>query len=315
MSFNFANPLDEVRFTDLNEALAFLDANPTADTTASTDEIKMPSLAEIRFPDGSTHAMTKSAFVQLLHFLHLNWEDVKDVEPRDVHADVKRRLKAASRQLAFRTRGSAIHAVLSAGYTPVTNSDLLQGAISSFDLSNASVTLYRGRMRLTGVSESLTFQPQVGDIISGGWELVNDDLGKAVLNVNTFLLRLVCSNGAVVRSGGTKERIVHRGWDRGGLLTHVRDLGSQAVARMDGVGAALQRATETQIGRDGLLRLSQMAASPLGRKGLQEMTGSVSADSSVYDVYNHLTFVSQQRPLGPRRQLEMVAGSLLAGMK
>ncbi|WDL98462.1 hypothetical protein [Alicyclobacillus sp. ALC3] len=34
--------------------------------------------------------------------------------------------------------------------------------------------------------------------------------------------------------------------------------------------------------------------------------------SSVYDAYNHLTFASHQKRLTPRRQLELIAGGLLA---
>lgn len=37
---------------------------------------------EVRFKDlPDAHPVTKSAFVQVLHFLGLNWEDVKDVNP------------------------------------------------------------------------------------------------------------------------------------------------------------------------------------------------------------------------------------------
>lgn len=77
-------------------------------------------------------------------------------------------------------------------YTPITNAAVLHSAATSLDLCNVNVTLYRGYLRITGVSEVVKFQPAVGDIISGGWDLINNEFGKGVLSVNQFLLRLMC---------------------------------------------------------------------------------------------------------------------------
>ncbi|MCY0903299.1 MAG: hypothetical protein OWU32_14155, partial [Firmicutes bacterium] len=173
--------------------------------------------------------ITKSAFVQLLHFVSLNWQDVKDADPFELTTEVKSRLQNRPGQLLLRARHRAIQAVLSPAYTSVTNLDLLQAAKQSLQMTqaHARVTLARGYVRITGVTERVTLQPSVGDILSGGLDVTNNEFGKGALSVNQFVLRLVCTNGAVV-SDGTDSRYVHRGWDKEDLVAHLSTTGEAA---------------------------------------------------------------------------------------
>lgn len=256
------------------------------------------------------NGMTRSAFVQMIHFLHLNWADIKDLDATGVKADVQSRLRNQSGQLVLRTKQQTVQAILSPTYTPFDNADVLRTAGAALDLSKAQVTVYRGNLRITGVSDAVTFQPDVGDIISGGWEITNNEFGKGVFSVNQFLLRLVCTNGAVVRSRNRGERYVHRGWDKDGLVRHVGEIGAQTIAQTR-LNEALRALTQTSIGESRLNDLGRRSAPHLGRKGFDTFQTKLSPDSSLYDAYNHLTFVSQRKPLGPRRELELIAGDML----
>jgi len=213
--------------------------------------------------------------------------------------------------MLLRAKKKSVQAVLSPGYTPVTNLDVLKAAKESLDASNVRVTVFRGGMRLTGTSDRVTFQPEVGDVLSGGWEVTNDEFGKGVLSVNSFILRLICTNGAVVPSGEQKQRFVHRGWGRNDLVAHMSELGAAAVARMGSVEERLREMAQTKLGEEMFGGLARLAAPALGKEGVKEFRAEVSPDASVYDAYNHLTFVSQERRLAPRRQLELIAGGLL----
>ncbi len=59
--------------------------------------------------------------------------------------------------------------------------------------------------------------------------------------------------------------------------------------------------TQTRLGERSLDELEWAIAAPLGRKGLETLRAEVTSDSSVYDAYNHLRFVSRRKQLGPRR--------------
>jgi len=176
---------------------------------------------------------------------------------------------------------------------------------------HARVTLFRGYVRLTGVTERATFQPAVGDILSGGLEVTNNEFGKGALSVSQFVLRLVCTNGAVVIDGESEHRYVHRGWDREGLVAHLSTAGEAALSRPSGVEERLRHMAQTRLGSQGLVNLARATTPVLRKKGVEAMHSELTADSSLYDAYNHLTLVSQQRKMGPRRELELIAGSLV----
>ncbi len=178
------------------------------------------------------------------------------------------------------------------------------------DMSKVSVTIFRGYMRMTAVTDRLTFQPTVGDTMSGGWEITDNEFGKVALSMNQFLLRLVCTNGAVV-SEKEQNRYVHRGWQREDLIKHLSSVGEATLSRMKGLNDKLRMLAETRLGESQFSRLEQASAKSLGRTGLETYRSSLTTDSSIYDAYNHLTYVSQQKKLGPNRDLEMIAGQLL----
>jgi len=312
MPDTFAHLLPESTFLSLDEAIAAYDANPVSDTLVDASSIGFPTLGTVTVNRRRETPITKSAFVQLLHFVSLNWQDVKDTDPFDLTTEVKARLQNRPGQLLLRSRHRTIQAVLSPAYTPVTNLDLLQAAKQTLPMTqgHARVTLFRGYVRLTGVTERATFQPAVGDILSGGLEVTNNEFGKGVLSVSQFVLRLVCTNGAVV-SDGTDKRYVHRGWDREDLVAHLSTAGEAALSRLSGVEERLRHMAQTRLGSRRLVDLARATAPALGKKGVEAMQSELTADSSLYDAYNQLTLVSQERKMGPRRELELLAGSLV----
>jgi len=311
MPHTFASPLPESTFLSLDEAIAAYDSQPVTDTLVDASSIGFPTLGTVTVNRRRETPITKSAFVQLLHFVSLNWQDVKDTDPCELTAEVKTRLQNRPRQLLLRARHRTIQAVLSPAYTPVTNLDLLQAAKQTLQMTqaHARVTLFRGYVRLTGVTERVTFQPSVGDILSGGLEVTNNEFGKGALSVSQFVLRLVCTNGAVV-SHGSDNRYMHRGWDREGLVAHLSTAGEAALSRL-GVEERLREMAQTRLGSRRLVDLARATTPVLGKKGVEAMQSELTADSSLYDAYNHLTLVSQERKMGPRRELELIAGSLV----
>ncbi|MHB1684125.1 MAG: hypothetical protein ACYCYO_15060 [Bacilli bacterium] len=310
MTFEFANSVPETTYLDLDDAIASLTRQRVSDAVADATDIRLPAPGTIAIGQGDERSLTRSAFVQLLHFVSLNWKDVKDADPTDSMQEVQSRLKDRPGRLLLRTKKRIVQAILSPAYTPVTNLDILKAAKESLDMSKAQVSVFRGYLRLTGVTDRVTFQPAVGDILSGGWEIANNEFGKGALSMSQFVLRLVCTNGAVV-SDDEEHRYVHRGWERDGLVRHLSTIGEATISRMGEMDARLRRMAETRLGPQRHRDLEKASARSLGKIGVEEFRAAVSQDSSVYDAYNHLTLVSQQKKLGPRRELELIAGGLL----
>jgi len=311
MPFEFASAIPETTHLDLDEAIASLSRQRLSDTLVSASDIHLTSPGFVAFGSGDERPITKSAYVQLLHFVSLNWEDVKDADPIDSMREAQARLLERSGQLLLRSKKRTVQAVLSPAYTPVTNLDILKAAKDSLDMASVRATFFRGYMRLTGVTERVTFQPTVGDILSGGWEIANNEFGKGALSMSQFLLRLVCTNGAVVNDGESEHRYVHRGWAREGLVSHLSTVGAATLSRLGGVEERLREMAQTRLGSRRLVDLARATVPALGKKGVEAMQSELTADSSLYDAYNHLTLVSQQRKMAPRRELELLAGSLV----
>jgi len=310
MTYEFASLVPEGTYLDLDDAITSLTSQSIKDTFVDASAIRFPSPGTIAVGRKDEMPLTRSAFIQLLHFVSLKWEDVRGVDLPDVMSQVQTRLKDRPGQLMVRRKRHTVQAILSPTYTPVTNLDILTAAKASLDISKARVTVFRGYLRLTGVTDRMTFQPAVGDILSGGWEITNNEFGKGALSMSQFVLRLICTNGAVV-SDEEDHRYMHRGWERAGLVQHLSTIGEATISRMGGMDERLHRMTESRLGTRRHGDLGQVSARALGKAGLQEFHEVIKPDSSVYDAYNHLTLVSQQKKLGPRRELELIAGSLL----
>lgn len=310
MNMEFSQRFVERHYENLEEAIDSLGSQQVTDDLVDLSKIRFNGLSILVYK-GKEYHMTRPAFVQLLGLVDLTWKEVKEEDPTEVTKALQSRLHHWGKEVMLRKQSGAVQAVLSPRYTPITNVDILKAAQQSMDLSKLKVTVYRGTMRLTGVSDSVKFQPEAGDIISGGWEVTHNEFGKGALTVNQFLLRLICTNGAVIGQGDESYRYVHKGWGREELLTHLGSVGHQMISRMGEMDASLRRATQKRMGVRRYSRLFKEVASPLGRNGILSFQKSVTPESSVYDVYNYITFASQSYRLNSRRKLEVLAGGLL----
>jgi len=81
---------------------------------------------------------------------------------------------------------------------------------------------------------------------------------------------------------------------------------------MGGTDERLRRMADTHLGSHRDADLGRVSARALGKARLEAFYLALTPDSSVYDAYNHLTLVSQQRKMGPRRELEVIAEDLLS---
>lgn len=310
MSIEFAQRFIKRQYENLEEAIDSLGSKQVTDVLVDLRRIQFGGLSLLGYKSKEFH-LTRSAFVQLMGLVGLTWNEVKEEDPSQVIKVLRSRLHHRGGEVMLRIQSGVVQAVLSPRYTPITNLDILKAVKHSLDLSKLKVTVYRGSMRITGVCDEVKFQPAVGDIISGGWEITHNEFGKGALSVNQFLLRLVCSNGAVIGQGDESYRYVHKGWGREELLTHLGSVGHQMISRMGEMDVALWKMTQKRLGLRLYSKLLKEMGTSLGRKGILLFQKSVTPESSVYDAYNYITFVSQSYGFSSRRKLEVLAGRLI----
>lgn len=94
-------------------------------------------------------------------------------------------------------------------------------------------------------------------------------------------------------------------------MKHLVSVGHQMIFKMGELDVALRRMTQKRIGVRRYSKLIKEMATPLGRKGILPFQKSVTPESSIYDAYNYITFVSQSYGMNNRRKLEVLAGGLI----
>jgi len=103
-----------------------------------------------------------------------------------------------------RTLDGNVRALLSDRFKPVDNFLILQSALPVLaehkDLQVKSSILSDSRMYLQVVFPRLQAEVKVGDAVQFGITLSNSEIGAGRINVQTFLYRLLCRNGAVGES-------------------------------------------------------------------------------------------------------------------
>jgi hypothetical protein len=149
-----------------------------------------------------------------------------------------------------------------------------------------------------------------GDTCGFGFNVLNSETGFRSLSVHRYILRYVCSNGAIVRLGDKHEVRSHYRHPAGYLQTFLRErLQPGEMAAGDLVGS-LKRAMSDAAPLPEH-RIYTRLRSLVGPKVLQEMLEPLSKAPSVYGLFNLITSHARGLEPGQRLQLETLAGELL----
>ncbi|MGA9115155.1 MAG: hypothetical protein WB626_00085 [Bacteroidota bacterium] len=149
-----------------------------------------------------------------------------------------------------------------------------------------------------------------GDECGFGVNIVNSETGFRALSVYHYILRYICTNGAVMRVGTGNEGKIHYGWPEG-------ELDAWLAGRIEVCQASRAKIIEEV----SLTRTEQWDAfsSPVSRrlKGIlgPDRSGSllrdVSGSQTLYDVFNRITNAAKSLDLNRRFDLELLAGGIV----
>ena len=152
-------------------------------------------------------------------------------------------------------------------------------------------------------------EPIPGDSCGFGINVVNSETGFRALSVHSFILRYICSNGAVAPAG-TGSRTYHT--DRtpeamaAALNEHIRQATS-AFAPLAGRWPRMCRSIAAEEREQIRRRLSHL----LSRNRADIVTEAQPGKETLYDLFNRITAEARQHPPGIRLELEELAGSLI----
>ena len=154
-------------------------------------------------------------------------------------------------------------------------------------------------------------EPNPGDVCGFGYNVLNSETGFRALSLNHFILRYVCSNGAVVRQQGHLRRRIHYGFNQGELF---RFLEESIIGGKGGEQQIVGRlADSVRIPLHGEENVVASLDSVLGKGRGKAITRSLPSIATKYDLFNAITECAKSHPIGIRLQLEIIAGELLSG--
>lgn len=148
-----------------------------------------------------------------------------------------------------------------------------------------------------------------GDLCGFGYNVLNSETGFRTLSVHHYLLRYICSNGAIVRTSMKEER-VHYGHDVNELKDWLAEQLRGAEEERAGLMTSLRNTLSVKSGTQSET-LSKKLGGLVGRVEGEAIMGKISDSMTLFDVLNLLTQEAKRFDVGRRLQLESIAGNLL----
>ena len=112
--------------------------------------------------------------------------------------------------------GNRVLGIVNAGLALLTGQEVLDivlaqrpahVAASSLEVSSVSLN---GHVRVWIVTPRISTQPQVGDTVYGGIDILHSETADVGTSINSFFLRLVCINGMLVKTCPHGEKVPNR---------------------------------------------------------------------------------------------------------
>ena len=136
-------------------------------------------------------------------------------EPALLANNVNAWLSRSEDKRMVRVLGTQVRAILSDKYRPIDYDVILEAVLPTLinhgkDLRIVSSEITERKMYLQVVSPKLEGEVKKGDVVQMGLAIQTSDVGLGALNVEPYLFRLMCLNGATLRTAIRKYHVGKR---------------------------------------------------------------------------------------------------------
>lgn len=202
-------------------------------------------------------------------------------------------------------KGEAL-TITSPEYNEITDFDVIK---SCAELGVRTVSRNDFMLRIT-TEEKFRFDAVPGDNCGIGINIINSETGFRTLSISHYVLRYVCSNGAIIRidkSGGEK---VHYGHRENELQLFLREQVALALANQKKVAQSISGLTNKNAS-SFIESVNKRIESYLGKNEARNFLSDLNSNSSLYDLFNLVTDKAKNYDLSRRILLEGLAGDLI----
>jgi len=186
------------------------------DQVVHVADLKMTPEGAIELPGGHRYRMNDHARRQLSSLLGLRWETwFKSASGEERAEEVNRRFSRIPGEKKIRAwkdhdgqANGVARAFLAPSFTPIDDARIFE---RMFAMMRGLLDEYR--FTAVQFTDSTTHYTAVhvegfdivGDVLHPGWHLRNSEVGASALSLDDHWLRLVCTNGLMVRVGGKRS--------------------------------------------------------------------------------------------------------------
>ena len=216
-------------------------------------------------------------------------------------------LSITSGDVTIRTENNEAVTITSRHYSELSDLDVIHTALP---LGIAGITRTDFFLRIYGAIDAET-EVRPGDMCGFGFNILNSETGFRALSAYHYILRYICSNGAIVRLGGQKGMIHYRHpqeYLQRFLEEQLRPL-EKARAQ---VASSVRQSADAAMPPDKDPVYARLQAL-IGRRTFQGLLSTLPETPSLFSLVNLVTAHARGLDPGQRLQLESLAGELLMG--
>jgi len=152
--------------------------------------------------------------------------------PELLRENIQHWFKNEPKETFVRTVDGRARAILSSSYRPLDNFDLISAV--SPTLTNNKVMIKQAaiterRMYIKGVTERLTADIRVGDMVQAGIIISNSEVGSGSLKIEPLIWRLVCQNGLITSHAIRKYHLGSKFGNDDGITEFLKDETMKAI--------------------------------------------------------------------------------------
>ena len=317
-------------YFDLDDALADLEAMEATQTDVNirANEVVFGGAnGKLHIEnDGSSYRMTETAHNQMLSRLGIPGLFASRIPMDLLSTNINRLLNEYSGKNKWKIRTRElnneryIRAIVTEKYKVLNDSEVIRNTQKYVDdnkseIDNWGVSWGEDMMRITGkMPIEIAPKNNVGDITKVGIAIGNGTTGITSLKVNTYLYRLVCSNGMVVPESIGGIRKAHVGKEFDAVMNEGFDTAFASVTAVADMWNTIAELNLSDASANKIQRIREKVEIVIGRKETREIfERNIENNNTVYTLLNDLTYRARavENPI-ERNQLESYAGLLMA---
>ena len=202
-------------------------------------------------------------------------------------------------------KGEAL-TITSPDYNEITDLEVIQKCT---DLGVRTVSRNDFMMRIT-TEEKFKFEAVPGDDCGIGLNVINSETGFRTLSIAHFVIRYVCSNGAIVKISKDRNDRVHYGYKENELQEFLDEQVGLSLLSQKKVADSISDLSNKRAA-EFITSVSKRIESFLGKNESKNFLSELSETSTLYDLFNVVTNKSKKYDLSKRVLLENLAGEII----